>query len=374
MLSRLKNLIKPDLKTLNTITISKQAILQNLDILQKLQPNSAFFPVLKSNAYGHGILQMLEILKGQKYPYLAVDSYPEYQLIHKHSDFHILLIWETLPENYRFFDTKRTAFAVYTLQALKALAHLKRKIRIHLFLNTWMNREWVQVQNLAQILDFLKENPHLELEGLMSHLHSADSDEDSVQNQVRTFKNIAHQVRKAGFSPQWKHIWASAGVFKIHDDEFTAFRPGLVLYGYSPFAKDSLSIPLKPALSLHSTIVSLQRLQAGEGVSYNQKWKADHSCRVATIPFGYYEWRLRKLSGKLSYRYQGAEFPQLGTICMNLSSCLANETMQIGDEIELISSRAWSKNSIENIAELAETIPYEILIRLDKGIRRIVVD
>ena len=110
--------------------------MQNLDFLQKLQPNSVFFPVLKSNAYGHGILQMLEILKGQTFPYLAVDSYPEYQLIHKHSDFNVLLIGETLPENYRFFDLKRAAFAVYTLQALKALAQLKKKVRLHLFFNT----------------------------------------------------------------------------------------------------------------------------------------------------------------------------------------------------------------------------------------------
>ena len=79
---------------------------------------------------------MLEILKGQNFPYLAVDSYPEYQLIHKHSDFDVLLIGETLPENYRFFDLKRTAFAVYTLQALKALAQLKKKVRLHLFFNT----------------------------------------------------------------------------------------------------------------------------------------------------------------------------------------------------------------------------------------------
>lgn len=118
------------------ISISRAAILHNLDIMGKIQPKSAFFPVLKSNAYGHGILQILEILKGQNFPYLVVDSFPEYQLVHNHSKFDILLLGETLPENYRFFDLRRTAFAVYTLNALKALAQLHKKVRIHLFFDT----------------------------------------------------------------------------------------------------------------------------------------------------------------------------------------------------------------------------------------------
>lgn len=80
------------LPTLNTIFISKEKILNNLHILQQLQKESAFFPVLKSNAYGHGISTMLEILKGQDFPYLIVDSFPEYQIIHHQSKFKILLI------------------------------------------------------------------------------------------------------------------------------------------------------------------------------------------------------------------------------------------------------------------------------------------
>ncbi len=372
MLSRLKNLIKPDLKTLNTITISKQAILQNLHTLQKLQLNSAFFPVLKSNAYGHGILQMLEILKGQKFPYLTVDSYPEYQLIHKHSDFQVLLLWETLHENYRFFDFKRTAFAVSTLATSEYLAHLKKKIRIHLFLNTWMNREGLQMGALPAVLDCLKANPQLELEGVMSHLHSADQrNHESIAMQIQQFKTMFSLIEEAGFAPKRKHIGASAGIFQLQDPFFTAFRPGLAIYGYSPLS-DKKESWLQPALSLHSTITSLQTLALGDGVSYNHQRKAQTPCRVATIPFGYYEGRARSLAWKLTYRYQGAEFPQLGTICMNLSSCLANETMQLGDAIELISPEKDASNSIESIAESAKTIPYEVLIRLEKGIRRVV--
>lgn len=372
MLWQLKKLIKPKLRTLNTIIISKQAILQNLNLLQNLQPKSAFFPVLKSNAYGHGILPMLEILKGQNFPYLAVDSYPEYQLIHKHSDFNILLIGETLHENYHYFDFKRTTFAVATLGTLQTLAKLKKKIRIHLFLNTGMNREGFQSQDLAAVIACLQANPQLELEGVMSHLHSADQRKhESITMQIQQFKSMFSLIEQAGFSPKWRHIWASAGIFQLQDPFFTAFRPGLAMYGYSPLS-DKEENWLQPALSLFSTIISLQTLTLGDGVSYNQQWKAQNPCRIATIPFGYYEGWSCKLAWKLKYHYQGVECPQVGTICMNLSSCLANEEMKIGDKIELISSQKRTSNSIEYITQWAETISYEVLIRLEKGIRRVV--
>lgn len=234
--------MNPELKTLNTITISRENILHNLKILRNLQPKSAFFPVLKSNAYGHGILPMLEILKGQNFPYLAVDSYPEYQLIHKHSDFNILLIGETLHENYHYFDFRRTTFAVATLGTLQTLAKLKKKIRIHLFLNTGMNREGFQSQDLAAVIACLQTNPQLELEGVMSHLHSADEEDmNSTQKQIASFKEQYKLLVEAGFEVKWKHIGASAGMFQLQDEFFTAWRPGIALYGYSPLGKQKES-------------------------------------------------------------------------------------------------------------------------------------
>jgi len=98
---------------MNVITIEKKTILRNFDVLQKLQPQGELFPVLKSNAYGHGLKQMVKILKRTDAPYLAVDSFPEYQVVIKKSNKPILLIGETLLENYKYFDPRRTTFCVY---------------------------------------------------------------------------------------------------------------------------------------------------------------------------------------------------------------------------------------------------------------------
>ena len=136
MFGRIKKYRKPDVQAMNVIEISRKNILHNVDQIRRIQPKWSIFPVLKSNAYGHGIQQMLEIYRGQDFPYVAVDSLPE-----RNSDFDILLMGETFAENYRFFDFERTAFSVYTLETLQALAQLKRKVKIHIFLNTGMNRE-----------------------------------------------------------------------------------------------------------------------------------------------------------------------------------------------------------------------------------------
>lgn len=260
MLSRIRKKLNPDLKTLNTITISKAAILHNLRTLREIQPKSAFFPVLKSNAYGHGILPLLEILKGQEFPYLAVDSFPEYQLIHKHSRFQILIMGTTFPENYSAFDLKRVAFAISNIQSLKAIAQLKRKVRIHLFIDTGMHREGFQTEDLKSALSFLHQHKQIIVEGVMSHLHSADTDDDTMHQQILIFKNLTSCIEQAGFHPTRRHLGASAGLLKIQDPYFNAFRPGIVLYGYSPFPQPNLD--LHPALSLHSTIVALQKVKA----------------------------------------------------------------------------------------------------------------
>jgi alanine racemase len=374
MLHRLKNLHKPKVETLNTITINKSAIINNVKLIKHIKSHNWIFPVLKSNAYGHWIFQMLEILKEEKFPYLIVDSFPEYQIIHNNSKFKILIMWETLPENYRYFDYNRTSIVVYNLSTLNYLISLNKRIKIHLFLNTWMNREWIQEKDLERFLKLLKNNPKISLDWVMSHLYDADSDwENHVNQQIEIFKKMYSVITDYGFSPIWKHIWASAWICCIDDEFFNAWRPWLILYWYSPFSKENEKLKwLKPALSLDSRVISLQKLTSEDWVSYGHRWIANEDCWSATVPFWYYEWWLRNLSWKLTYYYQWKTIEQIGTICMNLSCCLADSNMKIWEKIELISNDPNKKNSIIAIAEQANTIPYEILIRLDRWIRRIV--
>ena len=383
MLDFLKSIFGPHVSPMNTIRIRKSSILHNLEYLQSLQPTSAVFPVLKSNAYGHGLKQLVKILRNVDVPYVVVDSYPEYQIVKKHSDHHILVLWETLPTNYRWFDVKRTAFAVYNMDTLKALGRRNKHVKVHLFLNTGMNREWIDIDNLKSFLEELKNYPHITVDGVMSHFHSADLpdqsqhhdfDTSTIEQQIQMFKKAYYQILEYGHAPRWRHIGNSASMFKLKEDFFNAWRPGLSLYGYSPLEKEDpafvLTKPLRPALELRSTIVSTHIVWPGDWVSYGHKYKHHDREVVAAVPFGYAEWFSRVASGKLTYIIWKKKLPQIGTICMNLSSFLIDEKIHVWDEVQLISADQKMPNTIYALADASETIVYECLTRLDKGIRR----
>ncbi len=113
MLSFLRSLFNPRVKPMNIIRLRKKVLLENLEYLKSIQPHAAIFPVLKSNAYGHGLKQVVKMLAKEDIPYIAVDSYPEYVVVKKHSKIPALILGETLLENYRKFDHKKATFCVY---------------------------------------------------------------------------------------------------------------------------------------------------------------------------------------------------------------------------------------------------------------------
>lgn len=156
--------ISPRLTPLNTIQVHRQRILDNLAYLQSLQPTATIFPVLKSNAYGHGLHHVSAILKDIDSPYLCVDSFPEYQIVKDATHKKVLVLGETLPQNYRYYNHRRATLVVYTLHALKFLANRRAPFSVHLFLNTGMNREGIQIDQLKEALQFFQDHKNLTLE------------------------------------------------------------------------------------------------------------------------------------------------------------------------------------------------------------------
>lgn len=119
MLALLRKLFAPKLHSLNTIHIDRKAILHNLSYLQSLHPFDQIIPVLKSNAYGHGLKEVCQILKHSDVEMVAVDSFPEYQIAKKYTKKRVLVIGETDVRNYRHFNRKRASFAVYNISTLE---------------------------------------------------------------------------------------------------------------------------------------------------------------------------------------------------------------------------------------------------------------
>jgi alanine racemase len=378
LLQFLRQLIKPRYDTLNRIEIKADFILDNLAFLQKQQEQAEMIPVLKANAYGHGLKEMCLILNKSGVKMLAVDSFPEAQIVYRYFKGRVLLIGEMPLEAYAYLNWQRTDVCIYNQATLRKVFSLNKKASVHIFVNSGMNREGIK-----DLPVFWRQNKEyllkMNIAGFCSHLAEAEGDGSMNEEQKQKFFSDLDFIQAQGLKPKYIHLANSAGIFSLKDRRLTACRPGLSLYGYNPFQSNSpyfeLAQQLKPALRVISKVISLQDLKAGETVSYNAKYVAQEDTRVAIIPFGYYEGLDRALSNLLQLKYEDSYLKVIGNICMNLT-CLEvkrEQRIAIGSEITLISDNLSDLNSVSSIASLQKVLIYEVLVKLQANIRRIIV-
>ncbi len=382
MIEFFKRIIKPKYQTLNKIEILKDNLIHNLNYLYSLQEQAEMFPVLKSNAYGHGLREVSKILNETRVKMMAVDSFPEAQIVYKYFSRNVLILNEMPLKAYRYCKFQRTEFVVYNQETLKYLAKkFGRKIKIHLFLNTGMNREGINDLDIF-IKDNLKYLERVNIVGFCSHLAESDnSSSDFNKQQEKVFLSGLDVLNKYKIYPKWIHLGNSGGVFLLKNNRLNSFRPGLSFYGYNPFNGDdfsNLTAKLKPALRVFSTITSFHKVKAGEKVSYSNDFKAEQDLNIATIPFGYFEGLDRRFSNcaKFLFTNKNEVFwgKIAGKVCMNLTciNCLDRE-VKLGDEVKLISEIKDMENSIESLSKKIDIISYEMLIRLNSNIKRVIV-
>ncbi len=384
LIDYLKKLYRPKYESLNYLEIDQAKLISNLHYLKGINSGEVM-PVLKSNAYGHGLKEIAGILNKQNINYLLVDSFPEYLIANKYFKGKIIIISEMPNKAYHYLNWSKAEVIVYNHEKLKYLSKFGKKAKVHLFINTGMNRE-----GLKDLDNFIKSNySHLikiSLKGFCSHLACAELGPSDAYNQkqLNIFWQSYNIIRHHGFNPSLIHLANSAATFYLKDKIFTAIRSGLAFYGYNPFAKDSVYYKqandnLQPALKIFSQIVSLSKIKANEMVSYKASYISKNNSTIAVIPFGYYEGLNRAWSNNPNLIVQvysaNKTFlaPIIGTISMNLA-CLdiGNNKAKIGDKVEIISSNRRALNSIESLAKLNEQIPYELLVSWPDNLRRII--
>lgn len=381
VLGQLVRQLETSYSSLNRIELSKSALLHNLDYLKALSGAEYIIPVLKANAYGHGIESIAEILDNEDIPYVAVDGYHEALEVQATSDLNVLVMGAILPENVNKLDQKKLAFVVQDMAILQVLTNVRRPIKIHLEFNTGMNRQGFDFTEIKSVIRLLKDNDQIELDGLMSHFYDADNEktDKAVREQSELFDSIVKEFWRAKLKPRYIHLQQTAGSTKSFTKTANTIRPGIGIYGISPLHEhDPYHIKLdglKPVLSAYSRIIKIRELKAGDGVSYNHVYHTKTPARVGVVPFGYYDGMPKELSGKISYKVKGKLVPQIGRICMNHSMIDITESKaKLWDEVEIISRDKDSPNSIQNISKQFDIFPYSLLVKIAPDTRREIVD
>ncbi|MCX6731141.1 MAG: alanine racemase [Candidatus Roizmanbacteria bacterium] len=369
-------LLKRQYNHLNVIELSRSALLHNHHALQQLHPNTAICPVLKSNAYGHGLKTLAPLFDTLHSPFLIVDSlYEAYELYKHHVHTPILILGYTHPDN---FKVKKIPFhiSIFDIETAQTLSVHQPGCSVHIFIDTGMHREGIQLKELPSFLNEIK-SLNLTIAGLASHFADADnaSSQEYTVSQIKYYKEALKMVRDHNINPQWRHISASGGAFKVQDNTFNMIRAGIASYGVSPLKdidKENQKITLQPVLTLKTHIAQIKIIQKGAHVGYNGTYRALKKSKIAILPLGYYEGINRQFSCKGTVQIRGVDCPIIGAVSMNITTVDVTNVphVTVGDEVVVFSSQMGSVNSIQNAARIIHMSPYELLVKLAESTYR----
>jgi alanine racemase len=368
------------------IELNSNALLYNIQQFKKLCSQHRFAAVLKANAYGHGLEEIGSFLdKNTDISYFVIDNIIEARLLRDKGIRKPLIILGYIPKNL-LLSLKKLQDITLIINSTAQAEILKRTISFPLSVNlkvdTGMHRQGIPISEFESVIKILRQNPRLKINGLATHLADADGlEEEPTLKQLGLWQEAVGIFKKYLGNNGLIHSAATAGTSYLDRAENNLVRLGIGLYGFDPVKKRKLN--LKPVLSYFAKIVNIKKVQKGQGIGYNFTFRAEHDMIIAVLPCGYYEGVPRSLSNRgyaylqrNSWQEKTIPLPIIGRVSMNLTTIditKVAERLKLEDEIEVFSADSSKLNSIEKVAELCETIPYEILVRLPPIIRRYVV-
>lgn len=364
-------------KRLVEVRIHQSCLLHNLRQFQAACAPRRIAPVLKSNAYGHGLAHVARVLDRSEIAFLVVDGYYE-ALILRNEGIRspILVIGYSATENIVASRLKDVAFTVFDVAQLRELAQrLRKRQAIHLKIDTGMRRHGVLPREVREALEVIRGCSNLVFEGLCSHLADANGRNASfTMGQIRTWNEVVASVRKEFPEVIHRHLANTAGSYYSDHFDANVVRLGIGLYGLDFQARRSLD--LAPALEVASRVGTVKSVAEGDYVGYGKQYQASHASLMVTVPTGYGACVDIRLSNRGAFTIRGKSCPIIGRISMNSTSVDASALLdvQCGEEVEIISARPEAMNSVANIARLCDTSPYVILAGIAPHLRRVVVD
>ncbi len=363
-----------------TIELSKSRLLHNLDEFRKLAPGRSIAPVLKSNAYGHGLFEIANILKDQAgIPFFVVDSYFEAVALRAHGiKTPLLIIGYTRPEMIVHSRLKKVSFTITNKETLQNILNTKNAIAVHLKIDTGMRRQGIPPEEIDEVIRLIKTHTHIHLEGICSHLSDADNaNQFFSRNQILKWNKIVEKFKTQFSHIQHVHLSATDGHVFNNEIIATSSRLGLGLYGITDNKTLLQSLTLKPVLEMKTSITGVKKVHKGETVGYGNSYTAATDVTVATIPVGYYEGLDRHLSNKgcVLVGEQRISCPIVGRVSMNITTIdVSKVDVRIGTEVVVISHDLLDPNSIPAIAKISgDSIPYEMAVKIPPHLKRVVV-
>jgi alanine racemase len=388
---RLDRLQTPERRTLildgrTWAEVSLATLVANFHVVRKhVGENVAVCAVVKADGYGHGAVECARALESEGATWLGVtDANEGVALRSAGIGTRILLmtgIWKGEEEGIAAQNLTPTVWEPWHIERLeRAAAKRNITLRVHLKLDTGMNRLGASKEALPRFCEKFAGCEHLRLEGVSTHFASAEVlDGEDAARQARNFEEGLVFLQSYGFFPALLHMANSAAMSARPESWKTMVRPGIALYGYSlPTVHGSqleatAPLPLRPVLSWKTRVLTVKGIAAGQAVGYMGTYVTKERSRVAVLPVGYADGYPRLLSNRGRVIVRGEYAPVVGRVSMDLTIVDVGHIpgVVVGDEVVLIGEASGKRVDAVELARLCETVPYEILCGLSQRVPRV---
>jgi alanine racemase len=339
--------------------------------------------VVKANAYGHGAVEVGLALERARAAMLACADIEEGIVLRRAGVTIPIVVFGALGisdlDGVFEFDLTPTISTPAAADNLNDAAGRRRgkamkgdPLRCHLKIDTGMNRLGFRHDNLAWTLPEIARSEHLMIEAVYTHFATADDPEHpAFALQRERFERVIAELPTLGITPKYRHAANSAALLRDERVWYDFVRPGLLLYGVVPPPLAS-TLPLRPALSLHSRIVHVKGMRAGEGTGYGLNYVGSGARTIAVVPAGYADGLDRRLAGNGYMLVRGKRVPIVGSVCMDMTMIdVTGMDVSPGDDVVIVGRQQGAEIGMREMAAAIGTIPYELLCRVGTRIERL---
>lgn len=341
------------------------------EIKKYIPPKTEIMPIMKAYAYGTYLNTRLDILN--MFNIIGVSSVSEGIDLRNVGYKKDIFILNQPPINEINNILKYNLIVgVSSIDFINKLNGITKAIKIHVEIGTGMGRTGINPKRALSFINMIKQNKNIIIDGIYTHLSSADTDVDYTNKQLESFEKAINIIKENISTIRFIHSLASNGIINFPNVNCNLVRPGIIIYGY-PSAHDTYQkINLKPVCTLKSRITFLKTVPKNTSIGYSRSYITNKKTKIATIPIGYADGMKRILSNKWHVLINGKPAPIIGNICMD--SIMVDVTnihnVSLNDEVYI-----WDNDKIklEEIANVANTINYEIICTISNRVPRIFI-
>ena len=373
-----------------SLYINLENLKNNINFIKLLKSakNKTIIAIVKSDAYGHGLVPVAETLFNAGINFFGIIDIDEANgIIKKIPKAKLLMLKGVHLDDLKEAAELNLRIGVFSLDYLKMLldkaksANLNKPLNVHIKLDSGMSRLGFNEEEIKSAAGIINENKkYFNAEGLFSHLSSGGSDLDYTNFQIANFKKTVSLLNKNGIKPLYSHISASSALFndKIGEDYSNAVRPGISLYGFNPnedITTANGNTALKPLMSLKSIVLQVKKVKKGGFVSYNNTFKAPKDMLIAVVSAGYDNGipRLMSNKGRVLINGKFAAIKGIATMNLIMADITKIEGVKAGDEVIIAGKSGSNEITIQEIASITQTIPYEICLNFGKSNKRVYI-